>query len=206
MCPCDNIAQLPLTQKFNYIEGHFQWPSLFLPLRDKLREEISLKEPLSESAQFVLKEIKNCESVCLHIRRGDYLNVDFLKVCNYDYYRRGMDYIAEKVENPYFYVFSDDINWVEDNYTIPYPHRLVKEKHAAPFELELMRNCKHFVISNSSFSWWAQFLTENESAVVVAPRPWFADKRECSLYLPHWHVIDSIGGMEPNVKLDTAME
>ena len=189
-CPCDDISKLPLAAKLNYIEGYFQWPSLFLPLRDKLREEISLKEPLNESAQFILQEIKGCESVCLHVRRGDYLEYDFYDICHYQYYRKAMEYVDEKVTNPFFYIFSNDIDWVEKNYEIPYPHRFVKENHKAPFELELMRNCKHFIISNSSFSWWAQFLAENESAVVVVPCSWFGDRRQCSVYLPHWYTID----------------
>lgn len=198
-CPCDDVSQLPLKAKLNYIEGYFQWPRLFLPLRDKLRVELSLKEPLSESAQSILREIKSCESVCLHVRRGDYLNYDFYDICHYPYYKKAMDYIAGKVENPVFYIFSNDIDWVEKNYEIPYPHKFVKENHAAPFELELMRGCKHFVISNSTFSWWAQFLSENEAAVVVAPRPWFGDGRKCSLYLPYWHTIDPLAEAEAEV-------
>lgn len=190
VCPFDDISQLPLVAGFNHIEGYFQWPSLFLSLRDELRSEITLKKPLSESAQSILREIKSRESVCLHVRRGDYLAYDFYDICGYPYYRKAMEYVAGKVEDPFFYVFSDDIDWVEANYEIPYPHRLVKEHQAGPFDLELMRNCKHFIIPNSTFGWWAQFLTENEAAVVVAPRPWFGDLRPCSVYLPHWHIID----------------
>ncbi|MBD5133143.1 MAG: alpha-1,2-fucosyltransferase [Clostridiales bacterium] len=199
-CLCDDVSQLPVTSKLNYIDGYFQWPDAFLHLRDKLRAETSLKVPLSESEQPLLQEIKSCESVCLHVRRGDYLEdeyASFLDICHYQYYKEAMEYIAEKVENPLFYVFSNDIDWVEKNYEIPYPHKFVKGNHIAPFELELMRNCKHFIIANSTFSWWAQFLAENESAVVVAPRPWFGDGRQCSLYLPHWHTIDPLAGGEP---------
>lgn len=193
---CDNISELPLYARLKYIEGYFQWPNIFLNFRQELKKEITLKTSLEERDIEILEKIQSSEAVCLHIRRGDYLSVSWANVCNYQYYKTAMDYIAGKVDNPIFFVFSDDISWVEENYIIPYDHVFVKEHHAAPFELELMRNCKHFIMSNSTFSWWAQFLTENEAAIVVAPKPWYADGRECSLYLSHWHTIDCYGGMD----------
>ena len=193
---CDNVSELPLHTRFKYIEGYFQWPNIFLDLRQKLKREISLKTPLEEGDMKILEKIQLSEAVCLHIRRGDYLAVSWANVCNYQYYRAAMDYIAGIVDNPTFFVFSDDVDWVEKNYIIPYDHIFVKERHAAPFELELMRNCKHFIMSNSTFSWWAQFLAESEEAIVIAPKPWYADGRECSLYLPHWYTIDCSGGMD----------
>lgn len=195
---CHNINELDLcfNQSIKYIEGLFQWGDVIAPIREILRTELSLKEQLDENTKKLLTQIIKCNSVCLHIRRGDYLQYSIYDVCNYKYYKSGMEYVLSKVENPIFFIFSDDIEWVEKNYEIPYIHYFVKGNRVANFELELMRNCKHFIISNSSFSWWAQFLTKNDEAVVVAPKPWYADERECSLYLPHWYAIDCSGGMD----------
>lgn len=196
VCLCSDVSELSLQAPIKYIEGLFQWPEAFLHLRSKLREELTLCQSMSEHAAKLLNDIKNSESVCLHIRRGDFLVYSWAQVCNFDYYKKAMDYIVENVDAPVFYVFSDDIEWVKRNYTIPYSHIFVEENHAAPFEMELMRNCHHFIMSNSTFSWWAQFLSWEDTPTVVAPKPWFADNRKCAIYLPYWHVIDSVGGME----------
>lgn len=194
---CDSLQEMPLSnKKLLFVEGLFQWPEVFAVIRPALQHELTLRQPLQQNAEKVLEEIRSKESVCLHVRRGDYLRFEALQVCNYEYYSKGMSYVAERVANPHFFVFSDDIEWVKTNYKIPYPHTFVQEKHAAPFELELMRNCKHFVISNSTFSWWAQYLSEYKDSVVVAPCPWFSDGRKVSLYLPNWHVIHSVGGFD----------
>lgn len=193
---CNDISELPLNAPIKYVEGFFQWADVISPIRKTLQKELSLRVPLEKSSEDLLVKIRNTESVCLHIRRGDYLKYDLFHVCNYQYYKSAMEYVATKVEKPVFFIFSNEIDWVERNYIIPYEHVFVKENHAAPFELELMRNCKHFILSNSSFSWWAQFLAEYNSSIVVAPSPWLADRRECSLYMENWYVIECSGGMD----------
>lgn len=187
---CDDLNELPIHENgLILVEGLFQWPKAFSNLREEMRRELTLTIPLQVSAKKILQQIQESQSVCLHVRRGDYLRFASLQVCNYEYYAKGMEYLAKKIEHPYFFVFSDDIDWVKKNYNIPYPHTFVQENHEAPFELELMRNCKHFIISNSTFSWWAQYLCKYKDSLVVAPYPWFTDGREASLYLPDWHVI-----------------
>lgn len=195
---CRNVNELDLcfSRPIKYIEGLYQWSDVIVPIRKILRTELSLKGQLDKNTKKILAQIIKCNSVCLHIRRGDYLQYNIYDVCNYKYYKAAMRYVSSKVENPVFFVFSDDIDWVEKNYEIPYTHYFVKGNRAAYFELELMRNCKHFIMSNSSFSWWAQFLSQNESSNVVAPKPWYADERECSLYLDNWYTIDCSDGMD----------
>lgn len=193
---CDNIKDIPTTFPVKYVEGLFQWPAFFESIREQLKQELSLKLEIGNTNKDALEKIQKSESICMHIRRGDYLKFPTIQVCNYHYYKQAMDYISQCVKNPTFYIFSDDIEWVKGNYIIPYPHRYIEEHNLAPIELELMKSCKHFIMSNSTFSWWAQYLSKNGEAVVIAPTPWFADGRKTSLYLPHWVLLKSSGGMD----------
>lgn len=198
-CLISGIHDLSLQMPVKYVEGLYQWSDLLLPIRKQLQKDFTLKQSFQGNDKKILEQIKKTQSVCLHIRRGDYFNPKVLiwsNVCNYTYYKNAMDYIVNQLHDPIFFVFSDEIDWVKKNYNIPYKHIFIDENHAAPLELELMRNCKHFILSNSSFSWWAQFLAEYDSSVVVAPNPWLADGRKCSIYMKNWHMIDCYGGMD----------
>lgn len=164
-----------------YFEGYFQTEKYFLSVREELLNEFTLKQPLNEENQEMLEKIKSCNSVSLHIRRGDYTK-DYAAahgLCSLDYYKKAMDYISEKVEEPHFFLFSDDIDWVVENFDMEYPFTVVNlnnEKSGA-YDLELMKHCKHNIIANSSFSWWGAWLNENPNKIVFAPKKWFADKK-----------------------------
>ena len=106
-----------------------------------------------------------------------------------------MKKITEQVENPVFYVFSnssDDINWIKENYDFSdYNVEYVDLNNPDYEELRLMYSCKHFIISNSTFSWWAQYLCENENKIVIAPSEWNRHFDDCSgIYMPEWQVIE----------------
>ena len=88
-----------------------------------------------------------------------------------DYYFRGMDEIAKRIENPVFYIFADDLEIVKAEYKFSYPVVFVTPKDAVS-GIRLMGNCKHFVIANSTFSWWGAYLADNPEKLVVMPDRW----------------------------------
>lgn len=95
-----------------------------------------------------------------------------LAVCTEYYYQKGMDYIASNTENPVFYIFSNthsDLEWIKNNYQFDYPVKYVDLNNPDYEEIRLMYNCKHFVISNSTFSWWGSYLSSSPNKIVVAP-------------------------------------
>lgn len=93
-----------------------------------------------------------------------------------------------KVKNPHFFVFSDDLNWVKENLKTNVNITFVDSHNDSCNELNIMKHCKNFIISNSTFSWWAQYLSDNLGKVVVAPRPWLR-KIPSDIYMENWITI-----------------
>lgn len=179
-----------------YIEGAFQNWRYFEQYSDELREEFSVacKVPLKEEA--MLQLINSCNAVCVHIRRGDYTNSHYskiLSVCNEKYYKDGIALIQKKVENPVFFVFTNshaDHIWIKEHYQLEGEVHYVDLDNPDYEELRLMSSCKHFIIANSTFSWWAQYLSSNKEKIVVAPSVWYRGSNAADgIYMPSWNLI-----------------
>lgn len=166
-----------------YIEGCFQSQKYFLQFEHTLRTELSFKNPPTGLNAELMQEIEGVNAVSLHVRRGDYVsNPETMKthgICGLDYYQRAIGYIEEKVKNPYFFLFSDDPDWVQQNLQLNHPYKVVQHnKGENSFEdMRLMSACRHHIIANSSFSWWGAWLNPSKEKIVVAPAEWYADKQ-----------------------------
>src|SRR3989344_317166 len=165
-----------------YLDGYWQSEKYFQDIENIIRKEVAIKNPIENKYADLISQIKNTNSVSIHIRRGDYItNKKFSKVYNLldeKYYQKAVRFIAEKINDPYFFIFSDDINWVKQNLNIPYPKIFVSGENEIKNyeELILMSFCKHNIIANSSFSWWGAWLNKNADKIVISPDKWFNDK------------------------------
>lgn len=163
-----------------YLNGYWQSEKYFGSLRSTLLEELRPTAPFSPENAALAAEMRACESVSLHIRRGDYAaNPEALKVHGVvplDYYRAAAAKMAEGLKRPRFFIFSDDMEWVRENLDVGHPLRFVgADRRNADYEdLHLMSQCRHQIIANSSFSWWGAWLNRNPDKIVVAPKGWFA--------------------------------
>ena len=161
-----------------------------------LREEFEVITPPSTENQEILREIISRNAVCVHIRRGDYLNEKWkaLQVCDFKYYNEAINQAKKELTDPVFYVFStshDDIEWIKANYHFDADIHYVDLNNPDYEEFRLMKNCKHFIISNSTFSWWAAFLSNNQSKVVWTPSIWRKDQPESNDIIPEkWRRIE----------------
>lgn len=163
-----------------YLDGYWQSEKYFKDIRNILLQEFTTKNK-NEKYLMMLEKIETISAVSLHIRRGDYISnkklVENYGVCNLDYYNKAIALITEKLKNPHFFIFSDDINWAKNNLKIKHEHVFVSgtnlESHE---ELVLMSKCKHNIIANSSFSWWGAWLNENQGKIVIAPKKWFKNE------------------------------
>lgn len=172
-----------------YFYGYWQSIRYFDFCEDVIKRELKVKTPVRQQNLHYEQEILNSNSVCMHIRRGDFVTEGMI-VCDESYYLRGEEYIASHTDNPKFFIFTNDINWVKEN--IPFRHEVEYVDVDDPdYEvLRLMYSCKHFVISNSSFSWWAQYLSDNPGKIVVAPTKWHLSRPEDkTVYLDSWVVL-----------------
>lgn len=186
-----------------FVSGHFQDRRYFDSIRPILKEEFQVKTPASAENQAMLQRLQSCNSVCLHVRRGDYLNPHWarLNICTEEYYQNAVTEILRSVENPSFFVFSnthEDLEWIKENYRIidpwtgePVPMEYVDLSNPDYEEFRLMRACKHFIIPNSTFSWWAAYLADEQS-VVCAPNRWdLTIPGDAEMSCPEWKIIQT---------------
>ncbi|RDU54607.1 hypothetical protein CQA49_04700 [Helicobacter sp. MIT 00-7814] len=163
------------TKKNTFYEGYFQNAKYFAPLLGDLRKELTLKNALDSINMGILAQIKSCNAVSVHIRRGDYIALG-CALCDMDYYKRAIGYINERVENPCYFLFSDDSAWLRENARELGGERFFIMDHnpqeKAHYDLELMRACKHNIIANSTFSLWGGALNENPQKIIIAPKGW----------------------------------
>lgn len=165
-----------------YLDGYWQSEKYFLYIEDIIRQEFSIVNPLTSISQDIADQIKDCESISIHVRRGDYVsNTNTNNVhgtCGVDYYSNAIDLIHKRVENPCFFIFSDDPEWACSNIKPDAPTTYVRHNdYSKDYEdIFLMSMCKHNIIANSSFSWWGAWLNRNPDKIVIAPKKWFNSK------------------------------
>jgi hypothetical protein len=164
-----------------YLVGYWQSEKYFADIEPVLRRELCFREPLGETCARLADEIRRCEAISLHVRRGDYVSspatARFHGVCSCAYYQRAIATVVGQIPAAHFFVFSDDVDWARSNLAPGRPTTWVErvDPERDYEHLQLMSLCKHHIIANSSFSWWGAWLSDNPSKLVIAPRQWFAD-------------------------------
>lgn len=162
------------------LAGYWQCERYFADHADLIRAELSVKTPAIADNLECIERLRSGMPVSVHIRRGDYVSNTLANsvhgTCDIAYYEAAARYIAERcAEAPTFYVFSDDPDWVRENFRIPFEIVLVRHNGADRNyeDLRLMSGCRHHIIANSSFSWWGAWLNPSPDKIVVAPQRWF---------------------------------
>jgi hypothetical protein len=167
-----DVLQLPSNV---CLKGYFQTEKYFLEIKDLVKDEFLPIHEHSGWFQSLAEKIGSPSSVVVHVRRGDYLTNSTFRPLSKEYFLESLAYIAERVESPTVFVFSDDLSWCKENLRFPVPTIFVEQGNAAlpHVDLSLMTLGAHFVISNSSFSWWGAWLAKHKDKIVVAPTRWF---------------------------------
>lgn len=177
-----------------FLEGYWQSERYFRELREPLLQDFSLRQPLPASCQPILAAIGNSDAICVHVRRGDYLSNPVAAkvhgVCPVDYYQQGVAELSASLARSHCFVFSDDPEWVRASLAFTCPMTVVDVNGPAEahFDLALMAACQHFVIANSSLSWWGAWLGQAAGKRVIAPARWFltSDKDSRDLLPESW--------------------
>ena len=166
----------------NYITGYWQSHRYFYGIEDVLRSDLTFRDALPPGAMDYAYDIAKPGAVCLHVRRGDYTapkHAHFIGPCDIDYYRRAVARVRELLEQPVFFIFSDDLSWCRANFDwlegaarfVEYATPPGCKVHAS--DLQLMTRTEYFIVANSTFSWWAAWLAGERAKLVIAPREWF---------------------------------
>lgn len=164
-----------------YLDGYWQSEKYFLGIADIIRKEFTVKFPQTGKDLELAQQITSCESVSLHVRRGDYVTDEKTRVvhgtCDLAYYERCIERLAQQIHSPHFFIFSDDPEWTGKNLKMAHPATFVShngcEKNYE--DLRLMSQCRHHIVANSSFSWWGAWLNSNSNKITYAPKQWFRD-------------------------------
>ena len=157
-----------------YLDGYWQNEKYFCDIRDEILKDFSLKENNTLKVKEYLEQINNTNSVSIHIRRGDYSKHPEIGILDISYYIDAINFINTKIKNPTFYIFSNDIEWCKSNFDFIGNKVFICDTKTEVDDMTLMRNCKHYIVANSSFSWWSAWLNENEDKIVIAPKKWMA--------------------------------
>lgn len=165
-----------------YLVGWWQSEKYFKNIKEKVIDAFTFRQmQLSEEMQRYKEAMENTNSVSVHIRRGDYLLVDevYGGICTEEYYEKAMKKMEEEVPDCHFFVFTNDVPWVKEhmsgaNVTVVEGN----DEDNGYIDMYLMTCCKHYILANSSFSWWGCYLNTSRDKKVIAPKKW-ANGREC---------------------------
>lgn len=178
------------SKSIKYIFGYFQSEKYFKENLEIIRSELKVSIPPEKNEIMLLDEINNCEAIGISIREGDDYHNSNMGVCNKEFYYNGMDEIAGKVKNPRFYIFSDCIDKIKKEYKFKYPVKYIENMNDYQ-GLRLLYSCKHFVIANSSFSWWGAYLCDNKNKIVITPSRWYKNEnKKPDIYCEFMNSID----------------
>lgn len=165
-----------------YLDGYWQSEKYFVDVRRQLLRNLTLRYEPSLVTRSFANKIKPSRAISVHFRRGDYVSdteaASIHGICSMDYYENAMARMLEIVEDPVFFVFSDDLDWVRWKFSTPFPMVFVEGNEESPQEdLMLMSLCRYHIIANSTFSWWGAWLADFPDKVVISPRKWFLDEK-----------------------------
>lgn len=156
----------------SFVRGFWQSEKYFKEIETSVRNAFTF-QPITDSKNSrLLQRIHDCESISLHVRKGDYLKFPsvYVDLAAKNYYQSAITYMQEHFNNPKWFIFSDDIAWCKEHLDIVdavYVDHNVGE--SSYYDMYLMSMCKHNIIANSTFSWWAAWLNRNQNKIVISP-------------------------------------
>lgn len=167
---------------------HYKYQSAY---REQLLKVFDFARPLNDINEKTAEKMKMCNSIGIHVRRGDYLKHKLYKgICNLDYYKTAIGRLLEMIDNPSFFIFSNDMDWCKENLKkIIGNNEIVyvdwNKGQDSYCDMQLMTFCNSLVIANSSFSWWGAFLNGNQNRI-IAPKVWMNTDYNYEIQMPNW--------------------
>jgi hypothetical protein len=180
--PNFSYSKIPNHKKNIWLYGYYQSWKYFSQYEQDIKNLFKTSEVITGHT-----------TVAVHIRREDYLKMsDYHYNQDIKYYEIAKQVIQSKLGSDIrFMYFSDDKSWIEANFVLG-PNDTIVSLEKDYDEFLLMQSCHHFIISNSTFSWWASWLSKSENKIVIAPAKWFGPKGPQNwqdIYLPDWIII-----------------
>lgn len=189
-------------RKATFMEGLWQDEAYFKDIEDVIRQKFQFIPPLDTVNQEIVDKMHKTNSVSLHVRRGDYVsNPQYAailgNICSREYYETALSELKKDETDVVLFVFSDDIAWVQKEFTFLPQENITFIEHNKGLDsykdMQLMSNCKHNIVANSTFSWWGAWLNNNPNKKVYAPKIWFNDPHLADNHIvpDEWIKIDN---------------
>ncbi len=193
----DQVCHLPGGNRVIWVQGYWQSWRYFEPVRETIQQAFRLKTPPSPEAGSLLRQLEGRPTVALHIRRGDYLQLqNVYAMLGVDYYEACLQRLWQHHPDAQPWLFSDDPEWVAQHFPVAQWKAVIAKQDCPGLstldEFVLMQHCRHQIIGNSTFSCWAAWLNANPDKQVFAPARWFAQRpiRPEDRFPPGWHVME----------------
>lgn len=183
-----NFNEKLFFEDYDVFIGYFQSYKYFTKYSNQISSmfKFDLNKISKKSIELGNEITGSGESLSIHIRRGDYISnkaaSSFHGVCSLEYYMNAMSLIKQIKKIDSIYIFSDDVEWVLENFKIDEHFIIVSHNvgNDSYQDMYLMSLCKNNIIANSSFSWWGAWLNMNDQKIVVAPAQWFINDNQNS--------------------------
>ena len=181
--------------KVIYVCGCFECSKYFNEVRKDIQKEFTPIKPIKEKNISLMNIIASSNSVCVTVRRGDFVtnkkNSEMYNICDKEYFDLAIKKMISYLGNPTFIIFSDDVEWAKHNLNFQgFSFFSEDGLDSVDEKIRLMSACKHFIISNSTFSWWAQYLSTNQNKIVISPDRWYKNKINSDLIEDEWIKIN----------------
>lgn len=185
-----------------YLYGYWACEKYYEDIIPQLQSSIRFKTSINENNQLCMEQMKKENAVSIHVRRSDYLTVAdgkrYMGICTDAYYQAAIRYICEHVENPVFYIFSDDVEYVREHFNADNMHIVDwNQGEDSLYDMQLMSCCKHNICANSTFSMWGARLNQYPDKMMI--RPLHSDNYETDSVVEiqenwkKWILIDTEG-------------
>ena len=179
-----------------YLHGYWQSEKYFAHVADAIRRDFRFPDVSSAQNAEMAARIGTGLSISLHVRRGDYVTLGAHALCDRAYYEAALAAVLDGLDDdPTVYVFSDDPNWARKELPLPC-ERVIVDFNGPEQDFEdmrLMSLCRHNIIANSSFSWWAAWLNAHADKRIAGPRRWFGNPqlRNPDILPADWITVDA---------------
>jgi hypothetical protein len=169
--------------------GYFQSPLYFEKIAVPLRHELNtLLDAALQPPEDLRAKLRDPNSVAVHVRRKDYLDLAIFQVCDSAYYRKAMHEMRSQLPNARFFIFSDDPEWCHGEFLDADQEVIDPPESAANplYDLHLMSLASHHIIANSTYSWWAAWLGDKPGQQVIMPDRWYAHGIKAPMAEKRW--------------------
>lgn len=181
-----------LTLQIGYVRGYWQELQYIQEFLDGIKQEFTYPE-LDSANKKLVEQIEKSDSVSVHIRRGDYVGSDF-DVLPQDYYKKAIEYSFTLLDNPVFFFFSEDEEYIREQFSwVPNMQIVSGNTGKSSYrDMQLMSTCKVNIIANSSFSKWAGLLNCNKGRKVLYSQHYHKDFNQEIIRDDNWICVDCI--------------